>query len=40
VQKQLIMSKQVDFLKFPYHQAILKNEEAASEGHLGWRVGA
>ncbi len=29
---QLEMSKQMDFLKFPYHQAIVKNEIALSIG--------
>ena len=26
LKKQLELSKQTDFLKFPYHQAIMKNE--------------
>jgi len=32
LRKQLEMSKQLDFLKFPYHQAILKNEIPLSIG--------
>src|SRR6201993_831252 len=32
LQKQLAVSKQLDFLKFPYHQAILKNEIPLSIG--------
>jgi aspartate--ammonia ligase len=32
LQKQLAMSGQTDFLKFPYHQAILKNEIPLSIG--------
>jgi aspartate--ammonia ligase len=32
LRKQLEMSRQLEFLKFPYHQAILKNEIPLSIG--------